>query len=102
MRIQAPFLCYIFILQETKLIIDILGKENISSFSVYIEGTTYYKNIIFTYSISMFEVTDLNNTQCHTCFYFGTCPVCLIYFGTALGLWVAELGFPKMRYGKCT
>ena len=50
----------------------------------------------------MFEVTDLNNTQCHTCFYFGTCPVCLIYFGTALGLWVAELGFPKMRYGKCT
>lgn len=50
----------------------------------------------------MFEVTNLNNTQSHTCFYFETRPVCLIYFITALWLWAAELGFPKMRYGKCT
>ena len=25
-----------------------------------------------------------------------------VYFITALLLWAAELGFPKMRYGKCT
>lgn len=50
----------------------------------------------------MFEVTNLNNTQSHTCFYFETRPVCLIYFITALWLWAAELGFPKMRYGKRT